>query len=216
MKDTAALPEDHIPTPGEAREKLLGVEDVAREQGGKESEVVEDETRAVTPADLGLELPEDPSAAVQLLLTAAAEARSEADEYLETLQRVAADFDNYRKRIERDQADMVQRASQRLIERLLLTLDSFDAALSYDAKTPGEETILAGLRSTHALFMETLAGDGFAPIPADGVPFDPAVHEAVAGPSEEGDSELIVREMRRGYTLRGRVLRAALVTVEHA
>jgi molecular chaperone GrpE len=212
MNEHTALPEDHVPTPDETIDDLLGDEDAT----GEEIEVIEAQPVVVTAADLGLELPEDPSQAVPFLLTALAETRAEAGEYLDTLQRVAADFDNYRKRTERDYADTVQRASQRLIERLLPSLDSFDAALGYDAKTAAEATILDGLRSTHALLIETLAADGFAPIPADGVPFDPAVHEAVAGPSEEGDGELVVQELRRGYTLRGRVLRPALVTVEHA
>jgi molecular chaperone GrpE len=64
--------------------------------------------------------------------------------------------------------------------------------------------------------MEALAVEGFEPIAANGVPFDPAVHEAVTGPGGEGEGELVVKEMRRGYTLRGRVVRAALVAVEHA
>jgi molecular chaperone GrpE len=66
------------------------------------------------------------------------------------------------------------------------------------------------------MFMDALAVDGFEAIEASGVPFDPAVHEAVTGPSGEGAGDLVVEEMRRGYTLRGRVVRAALVAVEHA
>ncbi len=212
MRKHTALPEDHLPTPAETLDELLGDEEPGT---GAELEVIEPEPGSATPADLGLELPEDPAEAEARLLTAVAEARSEAGEYLDTLQRVAAEFDNYRKRTERDHADTVLRASQRLIERLLPTLDSFDAALGYEAGSEGEVSILEGLRSTHDLLMETLAGEGFAPIAANGVPFDPAVHEAVAGPSEEGDGELVVRELRRGYTLRGRVVRPALVTVEH-
>ncbi len=213
LSEHTALPEDHVPTPDEALDDLLGDEEPI---GGAELEVVEPAPSAASAADLGLDLPKDPADAVPRLLTAVAEARAEAGEYLDTLQRVAAEFDNYRKRTERDHADMALRASQRLIERLLPTLDSFDAALGYEAASAAEASILEGLRSTHDRLIETLAGEGFAPIPADGVPFDPAVHEAVAGPSKEGESELIVRELRRGYTLRGRVIRPALVTVEHA
>jgi molecular chaperone GrpE len=99
---------------------------------------------------------------------------------------------------------------------LLPTLDSFDAAMAYQPQTDGEEKLLAGIEDTHRLLIEALAVDGFEPIAASGVPFDPAVHEAVTGPSAEGEGELLVKEMRRGYTLRGRVIRAALVAVEHA
>ena len=72
------------------------------------------------------------------------------------------------------------------------------------------------MRGTHAQLMEILSGEGFEPIAAVGAPFDPAVHEAVAGPQGDGDGALIVgQELRRGYTLRGRVLRPSLVVVEH-
>jgi molecular chaperone GrpE len=163
-----------------------------------------------------IDLPEDPAAAVPVLVAALAAAREDAAGYLDALQRVAAEFDNYRKRTGRERTELIDRASQRVIERLLPTLDSFDAALAYQPQTEAEEKILTGMRDTHRLLMEALAAEGFEPIDAAGVPFDPAVHEAVTGPGSDGDGELIVREMRRGYTLRGRVIRAALVAVEHA
>ena len=163
-----------------------------------------------------VELPEDPAEAVPVLVAALGAAQAETASYLDTVQRVAAEFDNFRKRAARERDEIVDRASQRLIERLLPTLDSFDAALSYQAQTEAEEQMLAGIRDTHRLLMEALAVDGFEPIEADGVSFDPAIHEAVTGPAGEGEGELLVKEMRRGYTLRGRVIRAALVAVEHA
>ncbi|MDJ0924245.1 MAG: nucleotide exchange factor GrpE [Acidimicrobiia bacterium] len=174
------------------------------------------EARVEEPSPPSIELPDDPSEAVPVLLSALGEVQVEAAGYLDTLQRVAAEFDNFRKRSTREREEIVDRASQRVIERLLPTLDSFDAALSYQAQTETEEKIIAGMQDTHRLFLEALAVDGFEPIAADGVPFDPAIHEAVAGPGGIGDGELMVREMRRGYTLRGRVVRAALVAVEHA
>lgn len=163
-----------------------------------------------------MELPEDPAAAVPVLISALVNTQAEAAGYLETMQRVAAEFDNFRKRAARERDEIVDRASQRVIERLLPTLDSFDAALAYQAQTDTEKKLLSGMADTHRLLMEALAIDGFAPIEASGVPFDPAVHEAVTGPTEEGEGDLVVREMRRGYTLGGRVVRAALVAVEHA
>lgn len=184
---------------------------------GEQVEGVEIEAaaeQAVSP-QVAIDLPDDPAAAVPVLIEALAESRQQAAEYLDTMQRVAAEFDNFRKRSVREREEIVDRASQRLIERLLPTLDSFDAALAYQPQTETEEKLLAGMADTHRLLMETLAGDGFAPIEANDVPFDPAVHEAVTGPGE-GDGDLVVTEMRRGYTLRGRVIRAALVAVRHA
>ncbi|HSF84495.1 MAG TPA: nucleotide exchange factor GrpE [Acidimicrobiia bacterium] len=179
-----------------------------------EAEIVDEAPALFTAADLGLDLPADPAEREQQLLHELAVARSEASEYLDTLQRVAAEFDNYRKRVERDQSETVLRASQRLVESMLPTLDAFDAALGYDAQTPAEEKIVAGMRGTHTQLMDTLQREGFAAIEAEGTDFDPAVHEAVAG---GGDGHLVVaQELRKGYTLQGRVIRPTLVMVEEA
>jgi len=169
-----------------------------------------------TAHELGLELPEDPDEAQALLLRELSEARQEAGEQLEMLQRVAADFDNYRRRVERDQAENVERASQRVIESLLPTLDAFDAATMFEPQTPSEEKTREGMLSTRAQLLETLTREGFQPIPAVGELFDPKVHEAVSGPGD-GEGDLFVdAELRRGYLMRGRVIRPSLVTVKHA
>ncbi len=184
-------------------------------------EAVEAQDLAVTDPeptahDLGIELPEDPSEAISLLLRELSEARQESGEHLEMLQRVAADFDNFRRRVERDQAENVERASQRVIEGLLPTLDAFDAATAFEPQSPSEEKIREGVLSTRSQLLETLAREGFEPIPATGEVFDPKVHEAVSGP-DEGNGDLIVgAELRRGYVMRGRVIRPSLVTVQHA
>lgn len=171
---------------------------------------------AVRPEDLGLDLPDDPAEAQQVLMGALLASRQEAGEYFETMQRVAAEFDNFRKRAERDRIELVLRATQRLVTDVLPTLDSFDAALAYEPQTPAEEKILDGMRSTRAGLLDLLQAEGLEPISAAGAPFDPAVHEAVSGPTAEGNGHLVVAtELRRGYVLAGRVLRAALVTVEH-
>ncbi|HEX9854162.1 MAG TPA: nucleotide exchange factor GrpE [Acidimicrobiia bacterium] len=171
------------------------------------------EATHIDPASLGLDLSADPEAARQELLGALIEARLEAAEYLETLQRVAADFDNYRKRVERDQADVVHRATRHLVERLLPSLESLDAALSYETQTPTEEKILDGVRGTHTQLMDMLAKEGLQPIEAVGTTFDPALHEAVSGTAGDGDLT-VTQELRRGYTLGGRVIRPSLVVVE--
>ncbi len=162
---------------------------------------------------LGLELPDDPAEAQQLLLRELFEARQEASEYLDTLQRLAADFENYRRRVERDQAENVMRASQRIVEALLPTLDAFDAALAYESQSDAETKLLDGMRGTRSQLIDTLTREGLAPVDANpGTPFDPAVHEAVAG---GGDGDLVVgSELRRGYRLRDRLVRPAMVTVE--
>lgn len=184
-------------------------------QGDVVEVVPEEEVEAAEPA-VSIDLPEDPAEAVPVLISSLAQSQAEAAGYMDAMQRVAAEFDNFRKRSARERDEIVDRASLRLIERLLPTLDSFDAALAYQTQTESEQKLLAGMADTHRLLMEALSVDGFEPIAATDVPFDPAVHEAVTGPDGDGDGELLVTEMRRGYTLRGRVVRAALVAVRHA
>lgn len=188
---------------------------------GVDAERVEDGGAAhaappVLSADaLGLDLPDDPDEAVRLLLGAVHDARTEAGTYLDDLRRVAADFDNYRKRAVRDQQLIVDRAAERVVREMLPVLDSFDAALAIEPSTETEEQLLRGMRSTHSQLMDVLRHEGLESIPAIGEPFDPEVHEAVM--TSGGDGPLVVAdELRRGYRLHGRVLRAALVALEEA
>lgn len=201
------LPNEHVPTPAETVDTLLGDD---------QPDPVEDEGTATAAAVAApaLELPEDPGAAKGLLIDALLETRNVADEYLETIQRIAAEYDNYRKRTERDHADTVVRAAKRIIEQLLPTLDNFDAALAYEPQTPAEEKILDGMRGTHAQLMDTLAREGLESVEALGATFDPAVHEAVGGPTGDGDHLVVTQELRRGYSIRGKLVRPSMVMVE--
>lgn len=168
-----------------------------------------------TAESLGIELPESREECEKLLIRELGEARLEADELLGNLQRVTAEFDNYRKRTERDRAENVQRAGQRVIESLLPVLDSIDAAASIEATTPPEKKMLEGMKGTHAQLLEALSRDGFAEIDAVGAPFDPALHEAISVIPGEGD-QIVDQEVRKGYVMGGRVIRPSLVVVGHA
>ena len=210
-------PPDGAPSPGGATGGGAAPNGDAEEEERAPRSAVEWLETEPTGVELGLDLPDDPEEAQAILLRELAEARQEAGENLETLQRVAADFDNFRRRVQRDQAENVERASQRVVESLLPTLDSFDAALGYEAVTPSEEKLLDGMRSTHTQLLETLARVGFEPIAATDAVFDPKVHEAVSGPTAGSDGDLVVSaELRRGYTMYGRVIRPSLVAVGHA
>ncbi|MFP5332518.1 MAG: nucleotide exchange factor GrpE [Acidimicrobiia bacterium] len=182
--------------------------------GEEGEEATESHASPVLSAEaLGIDLPDDPEEAKQVLLAAVHEARAEAGTYLDDLRRVAADFDNFRKRAVRDQQHIVDRAAERVLVNMLPVLDSFDAALAIEPTTETEEQLLRGMRGTHAQLMDVLAKEGLEPIQTVGEPFDPEVHEAVM--TSGGDGPLIVaQELRRGYALRGRVLRAALVALE--
>lgn len=171
----------------------------------------EDETP--TAASLGLDLPADPETAQDILLRAVHAGRQEAASYLDDLRRVAADFDNFRKRATRDQQQTVERAAERVITAMLPVLDSFDAALAIEPTTEVEEKMLGGMRGTFQQLLDVLTKEGLEPIPAVGEPFDPEVHEAVMS-TGEGSTHVVSQELRRGYTMRAKVLRASLVALE--
>ncbi|MGH8928303.1 MAG: nucleotide exchange factor GrpE [Acidimicrobiia bacterium] len=181
-------------------------------------EIVEAEPVDETPTaeSLGLDLPDDPSEALEVVLKALAQSREEADGYLDDLRRVAADFENFRKRTHRELSAMVERASERVVREMLPVLDSFDAALTVEARSDGERQLLVGMRNTYEQLLDVLAKEGLAPIDTWDQPFDPTFHEAVMT-TDDGDGPLMVsQELRRGYTLRDKVLRAALVGVAPA
>lgn len=180
---------------------------------GTEIEIVADPVPDA--ASLGIDLPDDPDEAVRVLLAEVHTARNEASAYLDDLRRVAADFDNFRKRAFRDQQGIVERATERLLEALLPVLDSFDAAVAYEPDGESDAKLMAGMRGTHTQLLDALAKEGLEPIPAWGEPFDPQLHEAVTSPAD-GEGDLVVSgELRRGYRLKGRVVRPALVALDY-
>ncbi len=180
-------------------------------------EVVDAEILQSEDADeaavLGVELPDDRDEAIRLLFGKLAEARDEGSAYLDDLKRVAADFDNYRKRTVREQSQVVDRAAERVVRELLPVLDTLDAAVSFEPSTDAERQILSGMLNTREQLLKALEKEGLEVIRTFGEPFDPEVHEPVGAP--EGNSDPIVgQELRRGYKLNGKLLRAALVSLE--
>lgn len=175
-------------------------------------------TTPIGAAELGVELPDDPDEAMAVLVQEVSEARRTAADLLDQLQRKAAEFENYRKRSLREQAQIRELGAERLIGALLPALDSFDAGLALPAETESERGLLAGLRATYDQVMEALAREGLEVVPGVGEPFDPAFHEAVAAPSDASGPLIVSHEVRRGYKLKEKVLRASLVVlspVEH-
>jgi molecular chaperone GrpE len=139
---------------------------------------------------------------------------SERDEYLETLRRVQAEFENYRKRVIKEQTALVDRATSGLVEQLLPVLDSFELALKNldSAGSDDIESVRKGVELVYAELLGVLEKAGLSRLEAEGKPFDPNVHEAVM--QEDGDGEPVVTDvLRTGYTLKGRVLRPAMVKV---
>jgi molecular chaperone GrpE len=135
----------------------------------------------------------------------------ERDELIDDLKRVAADFDNYRKRALRDQEALVVRAHERLVKELLPVVDDLERAL-VAAEEHEEARLEEGVRLVHRELRDVLSKEGLVEIETDGE-FDPHVHEALlTQPSAEEDGA-ILQVIQKGYRLGDRVLRPARVVV---
>lgn len=142
------------------------------------------------------------------------EAETRAAEYLEDLQRLKAEFDNYRKRILKEQTDLVERATAGLVSRLLVVLDNFELAVAAAEQSRDFDRMLKGVELVYGELKEVLAGEGLEEIEARGLPFDPHVHEAALEVPGDPDGELVVADvLRAGFTYKGRALRPAMVKV---
>lgn len=148
----------------------------------------------------GSDAPEDSTPEVDPL----AELRAERDEYLSALQRVQAEFDNYRKRTAAASKEMVAAGTARIVESLLPVLDACDAAAGH-----GDESVDA----ICGQLLSVLVKEGLERIPSVGETFDPEIHEAVLHEPGEGGEQTVVEELRAGYRWGGKVLRAAMVKV---
>jgi molecular chaperone GrpE len=143
-----------------------------------------------------------------------ARAQAQAKEYLDHLRRLQAEFDNYRKRVLKEQTRAVELASEPVMRRLLEVVDDFELALMSANDKPDFDRFLHGVELVFAKLMDTLRAEGLERIEAKGRPFDPERHEALLQ-TGDGDADPMVADvLRPGYTLRGRVLRPAGVRVE--
>ena len=143
-----------------------------------------------------------------------AQARAEAQSYLAHLQRLQAEFDNYRKRVLREQTAAVELAAEPVIRRLLEVLDDFELALIAAEAEPDLDAFLKGVELVYAKLLDALKAEGLERIAAEGEVFDPELHEALMQ-TGGGDGEPHVAEVfRSGYLLKGRVIRPAGVRVE--
>ena len=140
-------------------------------------------------------------------------ARAQAAQHLDDLQRLKAEFDNYRKRVVKEQTALVERATGALVERLLPMLDNFELALIAADRSKDYDSLVRGVEIVYSELRELLAKEGLRRIEALHLPFDPMKHDAVMHAEGEGDEIVVVEEMRAGYTLGDRVVRPAMVKV---
>ena len=136
---------------------------------------------------------------------------AERDEHLNDLKRVAAEFENYRKRVLRDQESLVARAHERLVKELLPVLDDLERALEA-ARDYETRSVEEGVRLVHKELADALTREGLAEIATEGR-FDPHVHEALLSQPSQAEEGSIIEVVQKGYVLGDRVVRPARVVV---
>jgi molecular chaperone GrpE len=140
----------------------------------------------------------------------------ERDEYLLALQRTQADFENYRKRITRQQEEQAARASQHLVDKLLPVLDALDLADNHLKESVDVSEGAKALHASRTMLLDILFREGLERVDQPEVPFDPSVHDGVAhgdGEGGPGGETMVDEVMRSGYRWKGQVLRPAMVRV---
>jgi molecular chaperone GrpE len=169
----------------------------------------------VGPEDI---VPEDGDVAEVIVVDddPVAAAMAERDEYLDALRRLQAEFENYRKRVSKQQVEQVERAAVSLVDKLLPVLDVLDLAAEHLGDADSEEG--KALVQASALLNDVLAKEGLERVDPVGDPFDPNSHEAVGNvPADENESDeqgpTVAQVMRPGYRWRGTVVRPAMVLV---
>lgn len=173
-----------------------------------EAEAMEGEPVPEAPAEMALE---ERIAALEAEL---AKAQGQAEEYLDQWRRTAAEFANYRKRQEREQAEFIRQANAALIIKLLPVLDDFALAFEHIPEEGANHSWVEGFTLIYRKLQAILEQEGVMPIETIGQPFDPTLHEAVTHEeSDEVASGHVIAEVRKGYRLGDRVLRPALVRV---
>jgi molecular chaperone GrpE len=145
-----------------------------------------------------------------------ADAQRERDDFRDRWMRKSAEFDNYRKRVERERREQGDQAVNDLLQQLLLVVDDFDRALTVDAGEGGD-AYRKGVELIHAKLHDLLRRQGLRPLESLGADFDPNVHEAVVHEvSPEHREGEVIGELRKGYMMGDRLLRPALVKVAKA
>jgi len=139
---------------------------------------------------------------------------AERDEYYDKYVRVLAEYDNARKRIEKDATEIVKFANEAIINELFPILDSFDSAISGIEKMDKNSQFLEGFKLLQKKFHKVLEDNGLQVMTSTGEKFDPIKHEAVMRvQSDTYDDGIVAEELRKGYMLKGKVLRPAMVKV---
>jgi molecular chaperone GrpE len=177
--------------------------------GGAAAENLAPETEEMHEAEIESE--SSHAEIVEALRTECDQLTAERNELKDLLQRSRAEFDNFRRRVEREKAEIAEYGTQELMRSVVSLLDDFDRAVATEST---DKVYSKGIELIHARFAETLKKQGLEPIDSKGRKFDPNVHEAVDRVAmPELEDETVVDEFQRGYNFKGRLLRPAMVRV---
>jgi molecular chaperone GrpE len=176
------------------------------ESGARKIEVTDDDRPndklAASPNDAAEN--DDPTAGMQ----------ADLDRFRDLALRSQADFDNFKKRAAREKEEAIKYANSSLLERLIAIVDNFELGLSAAKSESAESPVLSGMGMVLKQLTDFLGDSGLQPIDAEGEAFDPNLHEAIAHePNESVPEGHVVRQMRRGYKLKDRLLRPSTVIV---
>ena len=142
------------------------------------------------------------------------QAQEELQIYQDKYIRLAAEFENYKRRAQRDQSDAIRYANESLLKNLLSTFDNLERAIQCGKDAGASGSLLEGVELTHKQFLETVEKLGVRQVSSTGSLFDPNMHQAVAQvESETAEPNTVVEEFQKGYFLHDRILRPAMVTV---
>ncbi len=142
------------------------------------------------------------------------QAQEELQLFQDKYMRLAAEFENYKKRAQRDQSDAIRYANESLLKNLLPTIDNLERAIQSGTDAGASGALIEGVQLTYKQFLETVGKLGVQQISSTGENFDPNVHQAVAHiESETAPPNTVVEEFQKGYLLHDRILRPAMVTV---
>jgi len=142
------------------------------------------------------------------------QARKEAQEHYDKLLRLAAEFENYKKRMDREQQAALKFAEENIIKELLPTIDNLERAMEEGRKAGDASALLDGVEMTFKGLLATLEKFGLTPLDSCGKPFDPNFHEALTmEASDEVPANHVIREFQKGYLFKERLIRAAKVVV---
>lgn len=140
--------------------------------------------------------------------------QADLDRFRELALRSQADFENYKKRTAREKEDAIKYANRSLLQQLVPIIDNFELGLAAAKEQGKESPIYSGMVLVQKQLSDLLAENGLQPIEAEGRPFDPNLHEAIAHePSDHVPEGIVLRQTRRGYRYKDRLLRPAKVMV---